>query len=344
MEIIKNKTENINIDENQVILDIETTGLSSKYAAIYMIGLIYNDNKKTKFEQWFALKKEDEYEILFKLFQLIKDKIIITFNGDSFDMPFIKNRAKLYSLDCPSYISIDLIKPMKKIKSILGLENVKLKTVEHYFGHFRDDTFTGGMLIEVYLAYLESFDEKLKQVLLLHNYDDLIGLYKIYLQKGFILSLSNMIKGKYEPKITSFQIKGNEFKIEIYTDFISDIKIERDLICIVFSNNTCTITGKAFKGTLKHFFKDYTNYYYLPEEDLAVHKSVGKFIMDKQKEKAKKENCSIKEDGIFLPTSKNTSLLLFKESYSSDKYFVSLNNIKELNQVNEYVKILLTLL
>ncbi len=344
MEIIKNEVKNISLKENEIILDIESTGLSPKYSAIYMIGLIYKEDEETKFEQWFANKKEDEYEILFSLFKLIKNKCIITYNGDSFDMPFIKKRADIYGLDCPAYTSIDLIKPSRKIKNLLGIENVKLKTIENYFGYFREDTFTGGMLIELYYAYLENYDEKLKQVILLHNYDDLLGLYEIYLRKDFILSLSAMIQGKYEPDITAFTIVEDKFNIEIKTDFISNEIIRSSVLCLKFNDYYCNITGNIFKGTLKHFFKDYTNYYYLPEEDLAVHKSVGKFITDRKKEKAKKENCSIKEEGIFLPSPKNTTFLLFKNSYSSDKHFVSLNNIKEMEQINEYVRVLFTLL
>ncbi len=176
MEIIKNSIKNLDIKEDEVILDIETTGLSAKYSAIYMIGLIYKEEKKLKFEQLFALKKEDEYEILFTLFKIIKDKKIISYNGDSFDMRFIKERADIYGLDCPKYTSIDLIKPARKLKTLLGLTDVKLKTIENYFGYDREDEFTGGMLIELYYAFLENFDDKLKQVILLHNYEDVLNL------------------------------------------------------------------------------------------------------------------------------------------------------------------------
>ena len=32
------------------------------------------------------------------------------------------------------------------------------------------------------------------------------------------------------------------------------------------------------EGTLKYYYPDYKNYYYLPLEDEAVHKSVGVYV------------------------------------------------------------------
>ena len=55
------------------------------------------------------------------------------------------------------------------------------------------------------------------------------------------------------------------------------------------------------KRTLLHFFPDYKNYYYLPEEDRAVHKSVGQFVDSRFREQAKAENCYIRVRGVFLP-------------------------------------------
>ncbi len=344
MEIIKSNAKNLKIDENDIILDIETTGLAAKYASIYMIGLIYVDGDEIKFEQWFANKKEDEYEIIYNLYRLIENKNIITFNGDSFDMPFIKSRGKRFSLNCPHYNSIDLIKPMRKLKKILNLENVKLKTVEHYFGYDREDTFTGGMLIELYYTYLETLDEKLKQVILLHNYDDLLGLYEIYAKKSFILTLKKMINGSYEPEITKFTIKNNEFEICIATDFKLGKTITSGDLNLTFSDKKCTVKGKAYKGMLKHFFKDYYNYFYMEENDMAIHKSVGKYIKGSGATKATKENCYIKEDGIFLPSSKKIGLPIFKNSLNDKQIYVSLNDIKKQCKINEYVKLLLTLL
>ncbi len=344
MEIIKSKANNINIASDEVLLDIETTGLASKYSGIYMVGIIFKEDDEVKFEQWFAEKKEDEYEIIYRLYDLIEGKKIITYNGDSFDLPFIKSRGKIYGINYPIFTSLDLIKPTRKIKKLLGLENVKLKTVEAYFGFDRDDVFTGGMLIDIYHSFLESKDDKLKHVLILHNNDDMFGLYELYKQKDFILSLKSMTEGNFDANLKSFIIENENFHIVFNTDFSIYKEISGNKINLKFSNNKCEASGKIAKGVLKHFFKDYYNYYYSAEDDMAIHKSVGKYLKNANVIKASKENCYIKEDGIFLPSSKNLDLPLFKNSFDSTDLYVSLSDIKKQDKIQEYIKDILTLL
>ena len=43
---------------------------------------------------------------------------------------------------------------------------------------------------------------------------------------------------------------------------------------------------------MKYFFKDYKNYYYLPMEHMAIHKSMAAYVDDAHKEKATKDNAS----------------------------------------------------
>lgn len=56
-----------------------------------------------------------------------------------------------------------------------------------------------------------------------------------------------------------------------------------------------------FSGTLKYFFADYREYYYLPFEDCAIHKSVAQFVDKEYRKKATKDTCYQKKSGLFLP-------------------------------------------
>lgn len=54
-----------------------------------------------------------------------------------------------------------------------------------------------------------------------------------------------------------------------------------------------------YEGTLKYFYPDYQNYYYLPLEDTAIHKSIGEYVDRSARKKllpktvtAKKRACS----------------------------------------------------
>lgn len=52
---------------------------------------------------------------------------------------------------------------------------------------------------------------------------------------------------------------------------------------------------------MKYFFKDYKNYYYLPMEHMAIHKSMAAYVDDAHKEKATKDNAFTTKTGSFIP-------------------------------------------
>lgn len=80
---------------------------------------------------------------------------------------------------------------------------------------------------------------------------------------------------------------------------------KNDAAEISLERNRGIIKMPVFSGTLKYFFPDYKNYYYLPGEDMAVHRSVGQFTDSAFREPAKKETCYIKKEGLFLPIGKS---------------------------------------
>ena len=55
------------------------------------------------------------------------------------------------------------------------------------------------------------------------------------------------------------------------------------------------------EGELKYFYPDYKNYYYLPQEDTAVHKSLGEFVDRSARKKATAATCYTRKKGRFLP-------------------------------------------
>ena len=57
----------------------------------------------------------------------------------------------------------------------------------------------------------------------------------------------------------------------------------------------------VFEGELKFFYSNYKDYYYLPVEDMAIHKSVASFVDKEYREKAKACNCYTRKTSQFLP-------------------------------------------
>src|SRR5690554_4975289 len=148
--IIKNKklsnniiypiNEPFKLDEI-IFFDIETTGLSPKTSYLYLIGFAYYNNNSWYLTQW--LLKDPNQEV--KLLNLFTNKIksykrIIHYNGDDFDIPYLTYKYKLYNLEIPfsNIDSFDFYKKVNPYRKNFPFTNLKLKTLECYFGFNRD--------------------------------------------------------------------------------------------------------------------------------------------------------------------------------------------------------------
>ena len=165
-----------------LFFDIETTGFSGDYASVYLIGCVWHDGNTWILTQYFAETRDAEEEVLDAFFALLRTKrILVHFNGDWFDIPFLTKRCVFYKKDWnfEAVESFDIYKKIRPLKKLLGLENLKQKSIERFLGIAREDKYNGGQLIEVYGEYLQTHSELLKHLLILHNEDDLKGMPQI---------------------------------------------------------------------------------------------------------------------------------------------------------------------
>ena len=82
--------ERIGRHEDLLFFDIETTGFSGEYSMLYLIGCVYYRNNCWNLIQWFADTPDSEKELLETFFVFLKDfTVIIHFNGDGFDIPYL---------------------------------------------------------------------------------------------------------------------------------------------------------------------------------------------------------------------------------------------------------------
>lgn len=142
--------DNHRLDEiykESLFIDIETTGLSKIYSDIISITLLVYKDDKFRIYQIFCQNKSDQPQTLKYLKDLMKSKkYIITYNGNSFDIPFLAEKSKQFGtgLDFESLTKIDLYLLMKKLKYKINIVDLKLKTVEEYFCIERNDTIGHG--------------------------------------------------------------------------------------------------------------------------------------------------------------------------------------------------------
>ncbi len=331
--------DNLAPKERIIFFDIETTGLNSTSSHIYLIGVVFFDTSCWKLRQFFAESMYEERRLIESFFALLDERrklgriFLISFNGDGFDIPFIKNCIRQYALpyDFSKTLSIDLYKRIKPYKKLAGLDNCRLKTVERLCGIYREDRYGGGELIYVYEEYLRlsglseescEYNEqnlKLKDALLksllLHNAEDIMDMPMIMDILGYD---SLIVDGNYT--VTGSLIKDSVWDIHarLFTPLPKGIYRENEYLVLSISEEDpleLNITVNVYEGELKSFYTDYKSYYYLPAEDYAIHKSLGEFVDRKQRRQATARNCYQKVSGCFIPENEPVFTPVFYREY-----------------------------
>lgn len=337
--------------ERIVFFDIETTGLYAESSGLYLIGAVHYEGGTWKLCQWFAETPGDEGQLLSAFFGLLSEKrkaaqaesgphanvVLVHFNGDHFDIPYLQKLLSQYRLpySFQGTVSLDLYKKIKPYKDLLKLPNCKLKTVERFFGICREDKYNGGELIYVYEEYLrlQNLDEgsceynpqnlalrdHLLKTLLLHNEEDMTNLPLVC----GLLAYDDLFRKQYRLR----QAEVTEVDGRAYLDLTfalpgglpKELTLYEAPYCVGVS---CTDAGavlnlaaELYEGELKYFFPDYKNYYYLPFEDYAVHKSVGEFVEKGARRQATARTCYQKKRGRFLPEPVEIFSPVFYEEY-----------------------------
>ena len=264
-----------NIFEDSVFVDIETTGLSSATSSIISITVLLKEDKDNIIYQLFACSEKEEKEMIEFFISLVQSKkFIVTYNGKSFDIPFLNSKLKNYSIDLNlnALISIDLYKDMKVIKDKLNIENIKLKTIEKYFNITRSDKLTGKDIIKLYESYKIHNKNEHMDLILAHNYEDVAYLPIIFdniLDKYDYLIISEHL-GLL--KISNKDITINNKQIKIKINSITSYNL--DYVC---NKATYNLNYKKSNTTTKidlftsYYNDDRGNYIiYITNEELCL--------------------------------------------------------------------------
>lgn len=339
MKIIKKKIDIclniadyfVHLQNSDVLLfDIETTGFVAEKSILYLIGCAYYTDNSWISVQFFAEKKSDEAEILKAFFELCKSRrYTISFNGETFDIPFIIKKSRALGISCTyfdSLISVDMYKLVKKYKSFLGLENLKQKTLEKFLGIDRKDLYSGGDLIEVFHQYLSTKTPLLEYSLLLHNEEDVLGMLELVKLMNYVNFLNQLLEIS-STSINTIEMKENMLSISLSLGINSPFEkvfiINSWTLIFKKDSNLVILAIRTIEETLYHYFKDYKNYYYSIEKDEAIHKSIGKYLDATKRLPATSDNCYIKKNGMFFETyTVHESIPLFKTSRSSKVNYI----------------------
>lgn len=298
-----------------IFFDIETTGLSAGNSMCWLIGTLVLQDDSLILTQYFADSPSDEKELMEQfLGTLSATSCLVHFNGTRFDIPFLQERAAL--LECDAQLaakltdcdSIDIFKMIKSYDSLLHLTNYKQKTIESFLNFPRTDKLDGKKLIALYKSYVLSKDTDSERLLLLHNSDDLAGLHEICavlaygqlydtaLKKDSVDSFKKVFENISMEFNYASDYEGNEITeliLETAPVFpfpkALDCK-QPDGYCKIFPDKL-RLCVPVVNDRVKLFYKDYKNYYYLPEQNCAIHKSVAAYVDKSRRTAATKNTC-----------------------------------------------------
>lgn len=339
MRTIRRKRNDIHLDyplasevpfEKVLFVDIETTGFAARSSILYLIGGAYYENGTWNTIQWFATTYEEEKEIIAAFFKFSKGRFshLIHFNGNNFDLPFILQKCSHYKLpyDFSDFTGIDIYKRIAPFKRFLRLENCKQKTLEQFLEIYREDTLNGGQLISLYHEYVKNRSDDVYDAILLHNCEDLTGMFRILPVLSYADIFSDKTKVKKVQANYYRDLDGSRHQ-ELYMKLSFRSPLPKE---ISYSINSCYFRGSGRAGMLrvplyeeelKYFYSNYRDYYYLPTEDVAIHKSIASFVDKEHRSQAKAHNCYTRKRSSYLPQWEVIFEPFFKRDYKDPALF-----------------------
>jgi len=186
--------------DDVVLLDLETCGLAG--SMIFLVGLLHCAGDQLVLTQLLARNYAEERAVLCSLWPIAAQaRVLVTFNGKSFDWPQVKDRSTLHRLgQRPSPAADELSDDDVPVAEVIDrlahfdllhharrrwgkqLPNCKLQTLEHHLcGRRRVDDIPGRDIPAAYHQFVRSGDAWPMRSILHHNALDLVTLLQLAL-------------------------------------------------------------------------------------------------------------------------------------------------------------------
>ena len=170
------------------IFDIETTGLSAQRGnKIIMTACLIPNSKGVTITQFLAENPYEEDRVIMATMDFLKDESVdylITYNGASFDIPFMKQRLATknlpYVLNMYEFDLYNFIRSNTDLKSQIG--SLSQKNVEQHFGisSNRKDVISGRESVKLFAEYAINQDSVIEKIILTHNREDVLQLCHLF--------------------------------------------------------------------------------------------------------------------------------------------------------------------
>ena len=279
------------------ILDITASGRYFRTSRLLRIDLIRrnesrrNESRRNESRRnesvvrlisWISEQESDEYEMLTALSDALDSiRRIITFNGNAFDLPHLHQKYKAFDLMDPLQGKqyLDLMLRLKPISRFLALPSGKLADFAGFLHLAQPDASD-----EASFRFHPGAEDKheastpndalytLECMSLLH--------YADFLDQGARIR-----------EVTTDEERVI-FRLHYPDGFPVGFSVHDSGFHLRFSEDgTVLLSSRICNGSIRYYHTDVKNYWYLPLEGYAIHKSAAQYVDKSRREKAVRENC-----------------------------------------------------
>jgi len=174
------------VDPGEILfLDTETTGLAGGTGTIpFLVGVSWWEKGGLSTRQYFLPEPGHETAMLHELSVLAAGfRIVVTFNGASFDLPLLRTRARLNRLDDPvaDLVVWDLLVPARRLYGN-RLPNCRQQTLESEVCDLRrtEGDIEGARIPQVWFDFLANGQAGLLSRVMTHNHRDMMGMGRLF--------------------------------------------------------------------------------------------------------------------------------------------------------------------
>lgn len=324
----------IHITDQTLLLNIETTGLSPRNAFVFMIGLGWQEEKGWHFQCLLAEKKMDERELMQSFQQILENfSQVLTYGGHSFTYRFLNNRWRNYSdADCfssedtadltlfQSVRQLDIQKDISPFRHLLSLENTRKATAEAFIRYTRPEHLDPEALVKCYTSWELSKEDTLLLQLKSHHEADMIGLLHLHSLSAY----TQFFRGRFA-KVHLCRLEENfcHLALILETPVPQRVQLSNALLSLSLEKDTAHLVIPVLSGELKYFLPGpVKDYYYLPKEDRAIHRSIACYVDKAYRQKATAATCYIRQEGVFLPSFDTSLQPTFKKSFDDKQLYI----------------------